>query len=111
GKRADHAEHRRRQHRLPDDQGTGRCAARRTDSDRRGAAGAYSDTVDDGARRREYEGGRGRGGATGRGKPAAAWLYVSLIAPHMRQAAHRMDRPRIFLIIRETDLIWGSCRW
>ncbi len=60
GQRADHAEPRRRQHRLSDDESARRRARGGTDSRRRGVSGAYSDAVGDRARRDQYDRARGR---------------------------------------------------
>ncbi len=72
GECADHAEHRCREHCVPDDQGARRRAPRWTDSHGCGTPSAHPHAVDHGARHREHDGGCRSRGAAGRRKPTAA---------------------------------------
>ena len=87
GQHPGHAQHRRGQHRLSAHQGDGGRLAGRADPDRRGAAGAYPHTVDDGARHHEHDGARG-GRSAGR-KPQALTAR-----PGETALRHRRDRAR-----------------
>ncbi len=85
GERADHAEHRCREHCVPNDQGSRRRTSSRADSHRRGAAGAHPHAVNHGAWRRQYDGDRGGRGATGCGSSTPAWVCMTFIVPHVRR--------------------------
>ena len=80
GERADHAQHRRRQHQLSNGEGVRRRAARRADSHGRGASGAHPDALDHRARRGEYDGLRRRRSAAGCRKPTGTGISRSRIA-------------------------------